>query len=169
MKTSISPLFLPALLIIICLSSLGGCLTTGGTEKWQPLKKKPAALVHTVQWPEETLTMVAAWYTGQGKNWKLLANGNPNIVPSHLRVGDRIFIQHTLLRRRTPMTRLFVETNQAKLKRTPRQQDSKKRSSPPKLLRPTTNKIKVESTPSSSPGEVLAGPDDGDFTLFGPK
>ena len=47
---------------------------------------------HTVKWTGESLSIIAAWYTGELENWKLLAEANPELNPNLIRIGDEIRI-----------------------------------------------------------------------------
>jgi hypothetical protein len=60
-------------------------------------------------WAGETLSAVAAWYTGDPKNWKSIAEANPGINPSRMQEGNRIFIPEIILKTREPMPREFVD------------------------------------------------------------
>ncbi len=160
------------LLAGICLFFLTACLTTSSGEKWKPLKKKKSSLVHTVQWAEETLPMVASWYTASEDNWKIVANGNPNIVPGHLRVGDRIFIDVVLLKKRTPMSRVFVASFLAPPSTPPEPAplaEAPVVTAPPPALKPGLYKKKVTPQPEATPAAILPRPQDAEFELFGPK
>jgi hypothetical protein len=60
----------------------------------------PAYFMHTVHWPGETLSLIAKWYTGEYRNWKKLADHNPEINPKRIVIGQEIFIPIHLLRTR---------------------------------------------------------------------
>jgi hypothetical protein len=60
----------------------------------------PAYFEHTVHWPGETLSLIAKWYTGEYRNWKKLADHNPEINPKHIVIGQQIFIPANLLKTR---------------------------------------------------------------------
>ena len=61
--------------------------------------------LHEVRWPEESLSVIARWYTGRGENARILARVTPNLGTRDVRKGDVIFIPHELSRRTGPMTR----------------------------------------------------------------
>ena len=67
--------------------------------------EEPPPVVHTVQWPGESLSIIAAWYTGHVADWKKLAEANPEINPDRIFVGDQIIIPDDILKRREAMTR----------------------------------------------------------------
>ena len=166
-------------LLLLLAVQLSACLSTGKKEKWKPLKRSNGALVHTVQWPEENLAMVALWYTGSEKNLERIANGNPNIVASQLQVNDRIFIEPGLLVKRTPLNHSFIEQYLAPPpppsppKPAPslqEQQDPEPQD--PVVLTPRNSKkrpAQVTIAEPSSPQVVQSSPLDEDFQLFGPK
>ena len=63
---------------------------------------------HKVRWEGETLSLIAKWYTGSQKNWKVLAKDNSWLEPNDLSVGHKIFIPRNLLKTKKPMPRDFV-------------------------------------------------------------
>lgn len=75
-------------------------------------KGNPADLMHTVQWKGESLSIIAKWYTGKIRNWKLLAEYNPLNNPDRIRIGNRFFIPEALLITRDPMPKSFVDNHQ---------------------------------------------------------
>lgn len=64
--------------------------------------------LHTVRWPEETLALVARWYTGQADHWKAIAQATPNLRGRALVPGDLVFIPEDLIRRREALPHSFV-------------------------------------------------------------
>jgi len=64
--------------------------------------------LHEVRWPEESLSVIARWYTGRGENARILAKVTPNLRTSDIRKGDVIFIPQELSRRTDPMTRSYA-------------------------------------------------------------
>jgi hypothetical protein len=71
---------------------------------------------HKVRWERETLSLIAKWYTGSQKNWKVLAKDNPWLEPNDLSVGHKIFIARNLLKTKKPMPRDFVFASKSKYK-----------------------------------------------------
>jgi hypothetical protein len=47
---------------------------------------------HKVQWPGESLSLIAKWYTGHYGNWKALAQANPGLNPDRIDIGNIIYI-----------------------------------------------------------------------------
>lgn len=67
--------------------------------------------VHTVTWPMESLATIAAWYTGNTRNWRILADANPQIVsPNKIAVGTKVRIPEKMLRTREQMPQGFAES-----------------------------------------------------------
>lgn len=56
-------------------------------------------VTHTVRAQGETLFAIAAWYTGQGLNWKQLVDANPGLNPNRMRIGETIHIPRKLVKR----------------------------------------------------------------------
>jgi len=65
--------------------------------------------VHQVKWPNESLSIIAKWYTGSLMNWKALAKANPDMKPTVVHKGDRIRIPVNMLKTRDPMPEEFVD------------------------------------------------------------
>lgn len=84
-----------------------------GTEEAAPV----AYFVHTVTLQGESLSIIAKWYTGDLKNWEVLAQHNPTINPNRIFKGDMIQIPRDLLVREDPMTQAFVDESQPHPKR----------------------------------------------------
>ncbi|HIJ78301.1 MAG TPA: LysM peptidoglycan-binding domain-containing protein [Deltaproteobacteria bacterium] len=122
------------------LLSLFGCMHTG-KESWPPVQARQKLTVHVVQWPGETLPIIAQWYTGNSRNWKELVNANPNIVPGRLAAGDRIIVPAKLLKTTKMMPKEFMQP----------------------LLAPSSPQ------PSSPADKAPSTPDKDEFELFGPK
>jgi hypothetical protein len=64
--------------------------------------------LHEVRWPEESLSTIARWYTGNEGNARILAKVTPNLRTNDLRKGDVVFIPQELSRRTDPMTRSYA-------------------------------------------------------------
>jgi len=103
----------------------------------------PEAIFHTVQYPGETLGIISAWYTGTPKNWKVLRDQNSEIDYRRLQIGDEVYIPSELIKRRRPLTPVFVTSL------------SKKESKPIQVAKKPSNEIK-ESEEIATP--VVAAP-----------
>mgnify|MGYP001824534253 FL=1 len=68
--------------------------------------------LHEVRWPEESLSTIARWYTGNEGNARILAKVTPNLRTNDLRKGDVVFIPQELSRRTDPMTRSYARRYQ---------------------------------------------------------
>lgn len=64
--------------------------------------------LHEVRWPEESLEVIARWYTGKSRNARLLERVTPNLRANDLRRGDMVFIPIEVSRRGDPMPRQFA-------------------------------------------------------------
>lgn len=64
--------------------------------------------LHEVRWPEETLAVIARWYTGKEHNARILARVTPNLRANDLRKGDVIFIPRELFRHNAPLNRSYA-------------------------------------------------------------
>ena len=72
--------------------------------------KEPTYFIRIVKWPNESLSIIAAWYTGDLDNWKIVVEANPELDPKRLRIGDKVRIPEELLKTREPMPHEFVES-----------------------------------------------------------
>jgi len=112
---------LPVLLVLLCVAA---CVPDAGRSAKGPAAappspprtgekavpaKQPGDVNHTVQWPGESLSIIAKWYTGKTANWKSLAEYNGLTDPNRIRIGDSVRIPESWLRTREPMPRAFVE------------------------------------------------------------
>lgn len=92
----------------------------GAPGGWPPSGKdvgKPPAdlrsgpmLVHKVRYPGESVSIIAGWYTGEIDNWKILAEVNPGLNPNVIHEGMKINIPESMLKKREPMTREYVDS-----------------------------------------------------------
>jgi hypothetical protein len=84
--------------------------TTGTTTPMSATKQSPDQyFIHQVKWPNESLSIIAKWYTGSVMNWKALAEANPEMEPTVIHLGDRIRIPAHMLKTRDPMPEAFVQ------------------------------------------------------------
>ena len=82
--------------------------------KVKPAGKNTSYYEHKVRWEGETLSLIAKWYTGSQKNWKVLAKDNPWLEPNNISTGHKIFIAKNLLKTKKPMPRDFVLGSKSK-------------------------------------------------------
>jgi len=89
-------------------TSVGG--KPSSPQEMQPelAPKETTYSVHTVQWRGESLSIIAAWYTGTIQNWETLASANPQLNPDRIFPGDKISIPEEMLKTRKPMPEEFV-------------------------------------------------------------
>jgi len=106
------------LVFLAILFAFSGCTqmktffkSDSNSAKAKPAKSKAenqSYYVHKVRWEGETLSLIAKWYTGSQKNWKVLAKDNPWLEPNYISTGHKIFIPRNLLKTKKPMPRDFV-------------------------------------------------------------
>ncbi len=116
---------------IFCLACLTGCALFGDTGG-QAEEAKPDVYVHTVEWPGETLPMIAQWYTGNKDNGKVLAKTNPTIAADRLVVGDQVLIPLELVKNNKSMPQEFLATFSAKERAAPKKASPKPKPVPEK-------------------------------------
>lgn len=113
--------------------------------------------VHTVTLPDESISIIAKWFTGELLNWEVLAKCNPTINPNRIFLGDKIRIPRSIMIRQDLMTPEFVRESQ------PRPQ--RKSPSPAKTeTEPTQGKAASPADQSTPESAVEEEP-----FLFGPK
>ena len=71
-------------------------------------KKSDVYFIHTSKWSWETLGIVADWYTGDSRNWKKLAEINPDVNPKKVAAGSEIFIPVGLLKTREALPKNYA-------------------------------------------------------------
>lgn len=84
-----------------------------------PAKEEPKETyyTHSVKWPGESLSIIAAWYTGDVQNWKELAEANPDINPNRIHEGMKILVPESMMTTQTPMTKEHVDSYYPKPKK----------------------------------------------------
>ena len=80
-------------------------------------KPKENFFTHTVRWNGETLSIIAAWYTGDAGRWRDITKANLNIDPKLIYEGEKILIPETLLKTREKMPQYFVDRFYAKARK----------------------------------------------------
>jgi hypothetical protein len=71
-------------------------------------KNSDAYFIHTSRWSWETLGIVADWYTGDSRNWRKLAEINPDIDSQKIATGSEIFIPVNLLKTREALPQNYA-------------------------------------------------------------
>lgn len=102
--------------------------------------------VHTVQFTDESISIISKWFTGELENWELLAKCNPELNPNRIFLGDTLKIPRILMIRQDPMTASFVQESQPRIRR----KKPKKQSTPPvKVAQPAPEEVPpAEEEPS---------------------
>ena len=65
---------------------------------------------HRVNWPGETVSIIAGWYTGDILNWEEIVAANPEINPSLIRKGNVIYIPKQMIATETPMPKSYIDS-----------------------------------------------------------
>lgn len=121
---------LGVLLVTVSCAQVKGIFEIGPKEAPSPEQEiKPEdrepPFFHEVRWQGESLSLIAKWYTGSSKNWKALADANPDLNPNLIHIGDQILIPKRLLRTEKPMPHSFLPSPRGKKdKNTPIKEDS---------------------------------------------
>ncbi len=74
---------------------------------------------HTVRYAGESLAIIAKWYTGDARNWSVLAKENPDVSPNTMRIGDLVQIPRSMVTNTEPMPRSFIASQTPKIKKAP--------------------------------------------------
>jgi len=118
--------------------------------------------IHTVKLSDESLSIIAKWFTGDLMNWQVLAQCNPDINPNRIFLGNKIRIPRDLMTRHTAMTSEFVEESQPQLQQ-------KKEETPANVeTTPVETEVEVSAGEPTPEPETEPEPDD-EPLLFGPK
>jgi len=109
----------------------------GATKPMSAKEEAAQYFIHQVKWPNESLSIIAKWYTGSLMNWKALAKANPQMEPTVIHKGDRIRIPLSMLKTRDPMPEKFVDELIQNLKKeSPAQPGEEKKEEEPALFGP---------------------------------
>lgn len=123
--------------------------------------------IHTVELADESISIIAKWFTGNMMNWEVLAKCNPSINPNRIFLGNKIRIPRSLMTRQDPMTAEFVQESQPhpkkKGKTKPKPSPAKAETPDNKTQQPTVKE------PAVPPAPEEAEPVEDEPLLFGPK
>lgn len=64
----------------------------------KPDSEQNSTIAHEVKLQGESLGVIAAWYTQDSKNWKLIKEANPKIDPNRINIGDIIKVPTALIK-----------------------------------------------------------------------
>ncbi len=109
----------------ICLLSLMFSFSCIPQKKTQPIEKqkqiapspvekkkiesiKQTYFIHIVKWDGESLSLISKWYIGNYEDWKLLSGHNPELNPSNIHVGDRVWIPKDKMKTSKQMPKTFI-------------------------------------------------------------
>jgi hypothetical protein len=87
---------------------------------------------YTVKWSGESVSIIAAWYTGDLQNWKILAQANPALNPNLIFPGIKVLIPENIMKTHDPMPKEFVDSfyPKAKVKAPPKPGEQRKDEEP---------------------------------------
>ncbi|MCB0330612.1 MAG: hypothetical protein KDD70_13135 [Bdellovibrionales bacterium] len=95
---------------------LGGFILPGCIPSKQPTHKetrfrlpREAIVLHTVSHPGESISMIAAWYTGNENNWQPILDLNGNLKEGTLYPGYTVRIPAHLVVNEAPLEKSFAE------------------------------------------------------------
>ena len=125
------------------LYALSGCLGSQQTKPEVPIPLPPQHTApskgyheHIVRWRNESLSIIAKWYTGNLGNSHLLSEANPNLPdPDLIRQGDIIRIPIDIMQTKEPLPEDFVKTNIPAS--SPKRFDKSTATRPPRRERPS--------------------------------
>jgi len=115
--------------------------------------------IHTVSLPDESISIIAKWFTGDLLNWEVLAKCNPTINPNRIFLGDKIRIPRSIMTRHPPMTPEFVQESQPQAQRKQKAATAKAKAKPQQTA-PSSPAVPATPAPAAAEEESL---------LFGPK
>jgi hypothetical protein len=81
-----------------------------GTRQAKVLILKNGGLVHSVTFPGESLSVIAAWYTGATSNTALIAKANKISTNKVVKIGQSVTIPPKLLKNRKPLSQAFLRS-----------------------------------------------------------
>lgn len=105
---------------IVCLlalaaavAALPACAGKRGKPDLAELEGEEAVeyFTHQVRLPGETLSLIAAWYTGSADNWQILTGHNPDLSANRIEIGDTVQIPRLMLTRESPITEQFLRAS----------------------------------------------------------
>ncbi|MFZ7126260.1 MAG: hypothetical protein ACOWWM_08930 [Desulfobacterales bacterium] len=123
----------------------------------------PSHLVHHVQWPGETLSIISKWYTGSYLNWKTIVAATPGRSDARIAVGDEVWIPDRLLKTRSRMPHSFVDRH-----RNLSEASHPRAASPPSESNGAID-ADSESAPSDDPSDPYPIEEESSPVPFGPK
>jgi hypothetical protein len=80
------------------------CADFYSSSKVEPENQPVSYYEHKVQFPGETLSIIASWYTGRADNWPRIRDANPGLRPEAMRIGQFVYIPRHLVVNDRPLT-----------------------------------------------------------------
>jgi hypothetical protein len=159
------------------MSACGGGAATTKADQAAPAVQEPSAYEHTVRWSGETLSIIAKWYTGDARNWSILARENPSLSRNKLKIGATVKIPRNILTNSEPLPRSAIP-QAAKPKRPPGAKGmSPRKGAPPAVSSDEAEAAEVPDVPArpqvdapvQPQQDTPAQPRKDNLDLFGPK
>jgi len=101
-------------IIVVSILNCSCSMFGGGEKKWTPLKPRSPGFDHRVTWSDESLEIIAKWYTGKSENSIRLVESNPTIDPDRIIIGSLVFIPKDILITTESMPRTHVDDSYKK-------------------------------------------------------
>lgn len=111
--------------------------------------------IHSVSLPDESLSIIAKWFTGDLLNWEVLAKCNPDINPNRIFLGNKIKIPRSIMTRQDPMTAEFVTESQPEPKHKKAPSVAKTKPARTETKPPA---VQSETKPEETDEPILFGP-----------
>ncbi|MCK5099195.1 MAG: LysM peptidoglycan-binding domain-containing protein [Desulfobacteraceae bacterium] len=105
---------------------------------------KQTYYIHIVEWDGESLSLISRWYIGNYKDWKLLARHNPELNPSNIHVGDRVWIPKEKMKTSKQMPKTFLNKYYKKTTQPNSKKPEEIEKKPIELYGPKEHKEKTE-------------------------
>lgn len=111
-----------SLLQMLCIFVAASSLALIGCVQHRPIEnnhgdeyvpQQTESLQHTIKYQGETYALIARWYTGDSRNWKVIADANPTVKPTRMRLGDVIVIPRAIVKQDKPLPKDFVSKSVA--------------------------------------------------------
>ena len=115
--------------------------------------------IHTVSVPNENISIIAKWYTGEQRNWVVLVKCNPAIKPNRIFLGNEIKIPRSIMTRHTELPAEFVHQSYsgAQKKKTPEAPAPETQTKKP-AIQPAAEEKSTKPTKSVEEEPLFFGP-----------
>ena len=94
--------------LLLCSFFVSGCSVGKSSKDSQSDGNANSFYRHRVKYSGETLGIISQWYTGSIGNWGLIEKANPGLRPTHISIGEIIYIPQNLIVKHNPLTKAYV-------------------------------------------------------------